>query len=122
MQPGQHRRGDAIGTQRQRLVDGGHTQFSRARGQRRPGDPQRAVPIAVGLDDGHHLRIAGVLAQHPHVVRNGIQVHHGLGKHARCQGYRSHFPAIVPEPSPTVIRRRLVTTATSANPPGQRLL
>ena len=38
MQPGQHRRGDAVGAQRQRLVDGGDTQFGGAGGQRGPGD------------------------------------------------------------------------------------
>ena len=45
-----------------------------------------AVAVPVGLYDGHDLRAAGVFAQHPHVVLDGTQVHHGLGEDARGSG------------------------------------
>ena len=48
------------------------------------------MSVAVGLDDGHHLRAAGMLAQHPHVVLDGTQIHDGLGEDARCQGCRRY--------------------------------
>ncbi|MGY4653407.1 hypothetical protein ACVWWN_007203 [Mycobacterium sp. URHB0021] len=38
-----------------------------------------AVAVPVGLDDHHHLGRSGVLTQQPHVVRDGVEVHHGLG-------------------------------------------
>ena len=104
MQPGQHRRGDAVAAQRQRLVDGGDAEFGRARGQRGPGDLGGAVAVAVGLDDGHHLRRTGVLAQHPHVVRDRAEVHHRLGvalgvrtASGRCRHVSCHRRSIVPE-------------------------
>ena len=68
--------------QRERLVDGGNTEFGGAGGQRGARDRRRAVPVAVGLDNGHHLCVPGVLAQHAHVVRDSAEVHHGLGEDA----------------------------------------
>ena len=79
MQPREHRRGDAVPAQRQRLVDGGDPELGGARRQRRPRDLGGAVSVAVGLDDGHHLRRACVFAQDPDVVLDSREVHHGLG-------------------------------------------
>ena len=79
VQPRQHRAADAVATQRERLVDGGHAEFGRAGGQGGAPDRHRAVAVPVGLDDGHHLGRPGVLTQQPHVVGDRVEVHHGLG-------------------------------------------
>jgi hypothetical protein len=89
VQPGQHRRGDAGGAQRQCLLNGGDTQLGRPRGQRGARRLGRSVAVAIGLDDSHHLR-AGLLAQQPYVVLNGAQVDQGLGEEALGQGYRGN--------------------------------
>jgi hypothetical protein len=80
--------GALIPAQRQRLVDGGHAQLGGPGGQRGTRRLHGPVAVAVGLDHGHHLRAAGLLAQQPHVVLDGAQVDQRLGEDARGQGYR----------------------------------
>ena len=111
VQPGQHRGGDAVAAQRQRLVDGGDAEFGRAGGQRGAADLGGAVAVPVGLDDGHHLRRAGMLPQQPHVVGDRVEVHHRLGGRGRRQAVSSVVcmvmspPPIVPERAPTDLCR-----------------
>ena len=45
-----------LAPERQRLGDGRHAQRERAFTERRAGDVDRAVPVAVGLDHGPQLR------------------------------------------------------------------
>jgi hypothetical protein len=90
MQPGQYGCGDSVGAQGQRLVDGGDAELGGTCGHGGPGDLCGAVSVTISLDDGHHLRVAGMLAQHPHVVLDGTQIHDGLSEDARCQGCRRY--------------------------------
>ena len=82
VQPGQHRGGDAVGAQRQSIVEGRHAQFRGAGRQGGAGHLGRAVAVAVGLDHGHHRRGPGVLLEHPDVVGDGVKVDDGFAVHA----------------------------------------
>jgi hypothetical protein len=56
VQPGQQRRLDPGGAQGEGLGDVGDAQPAGARAEGRAGHLDGAVPVGVGLDDGHDLR------------------------------------------------------------------
>ena len=113
VQPCQHRCGDAVAAQRQRLVDGGDAEFGGSGGQRGAGDRGGAVPVAVGLDDRHHLGRAGVLTQYAHVVGDGVEVHHRLGGRnpVGVNDVVSSVVCMVMSPLPIVPERRIRSIA-----------
>ncbi len=74
VQPRQDRRGDARGAQAQRLGECAHAQFAHPLRQHRAGHLRAAVPVAVGLDDGHDRGVPGAFADHTDVVGEGVVV------------------------------------------------
>ena len=69
----QHRRRDARPAQRDRLVQVRHAQPALP-AQRRPGGPDHAVAVPVGLHRGQHLAAADQLAQRGHVTGDRAEV------------------------------------------------
>ena len=79
-EPGQQRRGDPGGAQRQRLLQERDAEPARPAGQRGPGGREHAVPVAVGLDHGHHPG-RGRRREPADVVPDRVEVDDRLGPH-----------------------------------------